>query len=102
MATKSFAAAILGGTSSASYFIANILQASTEFSTTGRSLDRAILRNGGAGAPAFSPDFPGIYGAGAPNRARQCAASKSAAGDFLRNAHHRGVRRNRRHAREAA
>jgi hypothetical protein len=60
MANKSFAASIVGDAASASYFIADILHASTKFSTTGRSLDGAILRKGGAGAPAFSPDFPGI------------------------------------------
>ena len=43
MATKSFGATIYGDTASADYFIANILQACTEYSITGKSPDGAIL-----------------------------------------------------------
>ena len=43
MATKSFAADIVGDTASAGYFITNILQASTEYSIIGKSLDGTIL-----------------------------------------------------------
>ncbi len=49
MATKPFAATIVGDAASAGYFIADILQASTEHSITGKSPDEAILLcNGGA------------------------------------------------------
>jgi hypothetical protein len=48
MATKLFAAARVGDAASAGNLIADILQASTEFSTTGRSLDGTpLLRNKG-------------------------------------------------------
>ena len=43
MATKSFAAAIVGDAASAGYFITNILQASNEYSITGKSLDGTVL-----------------------------------------------------------
>ena len=43
MAIKPFAAAIVGDAASAGDFIANILQASTEHSITGKSPDEAIL-----------------------------------------------------------
>jgi hypothetical protein len=86
MATKPFAAAIVGEDTSAGDFIANVLQASTEYSTTSRSLDRAILRNVGRWCAGIFPRLPRYYGAGAPDRACQRAVSKSAAGDFLRNA----------------
>jgi len=49
MATKSFAAVMFSDTASVGYFTANIPQASTEQSITGKSLDGAILlRNGDA------------------------------------------------------
>lgn len=86
MANKPFAADRFIGAESAGDFIANILQASTEYSTTSRSLDRAILRNGGRRCAGIFPRLPRYYGAGAPDRACQRAVSKSAAGDFLRNA----------------
>ncbi|MGH8613329.1 MAG: PAS domain-containing protein [Gammaproteobacteria bacterium] len=43
MATKPLDAAIVGDTASAVDFITNILQASTEYSITGKSLDGTIL-----------------------------------------------------------
>ena len=44
MAIKPFAAAIVGDAASAGYFITNILQSSTEYSITGKSLDgEAVL-----------------------------------------------------------
>ena len=43
MATKCFAAAIVGDAASAVDFITNILQASTEYCVIGKSLDGAVL-----------------------------------------------------------
>lgn len=67
MATKPFAAALFGDTASAGYFTTNILQAHTEQSITGKSLDGAILLCNGDARHPYSCESSVL-----PNTSRFC------------------------------
>ena len=67
MATKSFAAATFSDTASAGYFTTNILQASTEQSLTGKSLDGAIVLCNGDARRLYSSESSVL-----PNTSRFC------------------------------